>query len=354
MKTTPISRRRTLQLASLIAFATLLPGGARADAPAPSPVTPDLVAAAAKEGRVVFYTAMDLQVAEALGKGFEAKYPGIVAQVERSGAERIFQRIGQENSSNIHVADVVDSSDVAHLLAWKRDGLLAAYVPADVARYPTDERDPDGFYATNRATLSCIGYNTKLVKPGDAPKSYADLLDPKWKGKMVKAHPGYSGNIVTATFELSRALGWDFFEKLGKQRVLQVQSSTEPPKKLALGERPVMVDGNEYNAILLKETGAPIEIVYPTEGTPLVIGSAGVLKEAPHPNAARLFISYLFSQEGQQLLVDVGGARSLHPDTHERKDRPPLSQIKLLKADPVEQEKTIDEIKQKYAEYFGT
>jgi iron(III) transport system substrate-binding protein len=135
---------------------------------------------------------------------------------------------------------------------------------------------------------------------------------------------------------------------------MQVQSSTEPPKKLALGERPVMVDGNEYNAFLAKESGAPIEIVYPAEGTPLLVGSAGVMKDAPHPNAARLFISYLFSLEGQQLLVDVGGLRSYHPDVKERPGRKPLSEIKLLTADPVEQEKAVDEIKQKYAAYFGT
>src|SRR5262249_43935756 len=165
---------------------------------------------------------------------------------------------------------------------------------------------------------------------------------------------GYSGNIMTATFELSHALGWPFFEKLGQQRVMQVQSSTEPPKKLALGERAIMVDGNEYNMFLAKETGAPVEIVYPSEGTPLVIGSAGVMKDAPHPNAARLFICYFFSHEGQQLLVDVGGLRSYHPDVKERPGRKPLSEIKVLTADPAEQEKAADEIKRKYAEYFGT
>ena len=325
-----------------------------AAAPAPSPVTPALVAAAQKEGKVVFYTAMDVQVAEGLAKAFEAKYPDITAQVERSGAERIFQRVGQEYSSNIHAVDVVDSSDVTHLLTWKQQGWLAAYVPEDVQRWPMEQRDADGFYASNRATLSVIGYNTRLVSAADAPKSYADLLDPKWRGKIVKAHPGYSGNIMTATFELSRVLGWDYFKKLGEQHIMQVQSSTEPPKKLALGERPVMFDGNEYNALIVKAQGAPIAIVYPAEGTPLVGGSAGVMKDAPHPNAARLFISYLFSLEGQQLLVDKGYVRSFHPDVKEPPDRVKLSDIKLLTANPVEQDKAVDEIKLKYAEYFGT
>ena len=103
-----------------------------------------------------------------------------------------------------------------------------------------------------------LGYNTNLVKPEDAPKSFADLLDPKWAGKIVKAHPGYSGTIMTATFQIARDLGWDYFEKLAGQKVMQVQSSADPPKKLALGERAVMADGNEYNLIQLKEKGEPV------------------------------------------------------------------------------------------------
>ena len=129
--------------------------------------------------------------------------------------------------------------------------------------------DADGLHVTTRVLVSPIAYNTKLVKPEDAPKSFADLLDPKWKGKMVKAHPAYSGTIMNSTFQIARDLGWDYLEKLAKQNVLQVQSATDTPKKIALGERAVMVDGAGYLVIRNKEDGQPVEIVYPTEGTPL-------------------------------------------------------------------------------------
>src|SRR5205809_1550793 len=153
-------------------------------APPPSPVTPELIAAAKKEGNVVYYTSIDLPVAEKIAKAFEAKYSGISVRTERSGAERIFQRIGQENSSNIHACDVVNSSDAAHLIVWKRDGLLAPYLPEDIAKYyPPEHKDADGTFASFRVTLSVIAYNTDLVKAADAPKSFADLLDPKWVGK---------------------------------------------------------------------------------------------------------------------------------------------------------------------------
>ena len=154
-------------------------------------------------------------MAERIAKAFEAKYPGIAMRVERSGGERIFQRIGQEYASNIHAVDVVNSSDAAHFIVWKRDGMLAPYVPEDVAlHYPAEHKDPDGLFASWRIWLCVIGYNTKLVKAEEAPKSFADLLDPKWSGKIVKAHPGYSGTIMTATFQMARDIGWDYFEKL--------------------------------------------------------------------------------------------------------------------------------------------
>ncbi len=211
----------------------------------------------------------------------------------------------------------------------------------------------DGQFATFRAWLCTIGYNTNMVKAEEAPKSFADLLDPKWTGKMVKAHPGYSGTIMTATFQIARDLGWDYLEKLSKQKVMQVQSSADPPKKLALGERAVMADGNEYNMFQEKEGGKPVEIVYPTEGTPLIIGPNAVMKNAPNPNAARLFQSFCFTPECQQLIIDVGGLRSVHPLTKEKPGRTPFAQIKKLKDDPAGVEKTADQIKARYSKLFG-
>ena len=210
---------------------------------------------------------MDLAFAQRLGKAFEAKYPGIAVRVERIGAERIFTRIGQEYSSNIHAVDVVNTADQAHCIIWKRNGWLAPYLPEEVAKhYDKIYYDPDALHVTTRVLVSPFGYNTNLVKKEDAPKSFADLLDPKWAGKMVKAHPAYSGTIMNATFQIARDLGWEYFEKLAKQRVMQVQSATDTPKKISLGERAIMIDGAGYLVIRYKEEGQPVEIVYPAGG----------------------------------------------------------------------------------------
>src|ERR1700758_2827698 len=219
------SRRDLLKASTAFAAGAVFAEPAKAAPPPPTSVTPELIEAARKEGKISYYSALELNTAERLGKAFEAKYPGISVHVERSGAERIYQRIAQEQSSGINAVDVANSTDPAHYLDWKSKDWLAPYLPDDVAKhFPADQFDPDGLWATSCGWIETIGYNTNLVKVEEAPKSYADLLDPKWQGKIVKAHPAYSGAIMTATFQIVRELGWQYFEKLAKQKVMQVQS----------------------------------------------------------------------------------------------------------------------------------
>jgi iron(III) transport system substrate-binding protein len=322
-------------------------------APPAEAVTPQMIEAAKKEGKVTWYTSVDLPLAEKVAKAFEGKYPGVALKVERSGAERNFQRISQEHASNIANCDVVNSSDAAHLIIWKREGMLAPYVPEDVARdFPDIHKDPDGMYASWRVTVCPMGFNTKLVKAADAPKSYADLVDPKWSGKIAKAHPGYSGTIMTSTQQLSRDLGWEWFEKLSKLRVMQVQSAIEPPKKVAAGERALMADGTEYGVIEMKKKGDPIEIIYPTEGCPLITGPSGVMTRAPNPNAARLFQAWSMSAEGQQLNIDVGALRSAHRQAKDRADMVKFSEVKTMREEAAVVADKADEIKARYVKLF--
>jgi iron(III) transport system substrate-binding protein len=315
--------------------------------------TPAMVAAAEKEGKVVWYTAVDVKVAENIAKLFREQYPKVELDVERSGSERVFQRINQEYQSNIKAVDVVNSSDASHFLYWKQQKLLAPHTPPDVTRFAAQYKDPEGYYAVWRATLSPIAYNTNLVKESEAPKSYQDLLDPKWKGKLVKAHPSYSGTSLTGTYALTKALGWDYLEKLSKNGVQQLQSTTAPPKSIASGERAVMVDGNEYNMFIEIDNKSPVKIVYAKEGTPFVTSPTAVFAAAPHPNAARLLQNFLYTAKAQQILVNEGGARSVHPDVKEPANRTPLKDIKLLPDDPAGMLPQIAEIKKKYTAIFG-
>jgi iron(III) transport system substrate-binding protein len=353
MKKQTLSRRDMLKGSTALALGTVFASPVRAEPPPPVAITPQLIEAANKEAKVILYSSMDLPVGEKLGKAFEAKYPGIAVQVERSGSERLFQRVAQEFGSDIHAADVINSSDASHFITWKKNGWMAPFVSEDIAQHFLPQfRDPDGMSATSRIYLSSIAYNTNLVKPEDAPKSFADLLDPKWAGKMVKGHPAYSGTIMTATFQMVRELGWEYFEKLSKQRVMQVQSSTDPPKKLSLGERAVMADGNEYGVVLLKEAGQPVEPVYPAEGAPTISGPTGIFVSAPHPNAARLFQAWLHTRETQQFFIDFTAQYSAHAQVQSKPGRRKISDIKLMKEDPAGVEAMSEEIKTRYAKLF--
>ena len=347
-----VSRRHLLTVAGSTLLAATATRVLSAAPPAVA-ITSHLIDAAKAETKLNFYTAMDLPVAEKLAKAFEAKFPGIAVRVERSGSERLFQRISQEMGSNIRNVDIVNTADAAHVIAWKRSGWLAPFVPEDVAaHWPPHYRDPDGTWTTVRIYLSVIAYNTNLVPAAEAPKSFADLLEPKWIGKLVKGHPGYSGTIMTATHQMARDLGWGYFEKLAKQRVMQVQSSVDPPKKIALGERAVMVDGGDYNVFIHRQQGAPVEVVYAAEGSPTVSSPNAIFAGAVNPNAARLFQCWMCSREGQQSIVDMTGQYPVHAQAKPHPGRKPLTEIKLMREDPVEVEAKADEIKTKYTQLF--
>jgi len=352
MRDSKLSRRDLLKTSTVLAAGAVFAEPLTAAAPEPTPLTPTMIQAARTEGSLAFYTGMEIPVAERLSKIFEAKYPGVRVRLKRSGAERVFQRIGKEEEIRIHEVDVVCSTDAGHFVRWRREGLLAPFLPEEAARHlPPEQVGADSMYATAFASLSPIGYNTNLVKPEDVPVSFADLLDPRWRGKIVKGNPDYSGTVFTATFALSRHLGWSYFERLAQQKVVQLQSSRDPPNQLARGESAVQADGE---LLLLRDRGAPVEIVYASEGTPLIIAPSAVFKTAPSPNAARLFQSFLFSIEAQQSLVDASAMCSFHALVKEKAGRRPLSSIKLMKSDPEAMEAQREDIKARYNSIFAS
>ena len=152
---------------------------------------------ARREGKVVWHTALAIDSAQRIAARFEQTYPGIRVEVQRTGSERILQRVMQELAAGIKNADVINTSDTGHYVFLKRKGLLARYVPAGSERFAPVFRDPNGLTWGWRAFPLVIPYNTKLVAAADAPEGWKDLLDPKWKDRLVIAHPSYAGSVVT-------------------------------------------------------------------------------------------------------------------------------------------------------------
>jgi iron(III) transport system substrate-binding protein len=306
---------------------------------------------ARKEGKVVWYSSLGLSVAQKVCDAFNRKALGVTCELNRDGSERIFQKVMQEASANLWIADVVHTSDIAHFLDFKAKGMLARYTPAGTEKFRPEFRDPDGFYQVLRGTPYVIAINTQKVGKGEAPKRWKDLLDARWKGKLVHAHPGYSGVVVTGMTGLLGAFGWDYFAALAKQNPLVVQSAEDPPMKIAGGEAWVGVSG-EYNLYRAAKKGSPIEIIFPEEGVPFVSSANAILAKAPHPNAARVFTDYLFGREAQQILADDGLYVPNDEVTYD-KDKRPLRELKLLPATPEEILKRNEEIKTRFRELFG-
>ena len=314
---------------------------------------PQLVQAARKEGKVVWHTSLALPSSTAISHYFENKYKGIQVEVHRNGSQRVLQRFMQEATAGLKNADIVHTSDAGHFELLKEKGLLLKFTPQSVVGFPDGFKDKTGFYYGMRATLSVIAHNPKIVAEKDAPQTWKDLLNPKWGGKMVTAHPGYSGIIMTHVLALVNVYGWDYFRDLAKNKLHIVQSANDPAGVVASGERPVGVNGAEYFYYKTLKQGNPIKIIYPKEGVPLVVSPVAIAKDAPHPNAAKLFTEFIFSKESQQLLADKEGLYTGHPEVTYPADKPKLKDLKLLAAGADELEKRNAEIKKRFVEFFG-
>jgi iron(III) transport system substrate-binding protein len=313
---------------------------------------PAMMEAARKEGKVVWYSSLGLSVAQRVCDAFNKKALGITCELARDGSQRIFQKVMQEASAGLTLADVVHTSDISHYLDFQQKGMLMRYLPAGADKFPPDFRDRDGFYTILRGTPYVIAYNTQKVSAADAPKRWRDLADPRWKGKLVHAHPGYSGVVMTGMLGLLPVLGgWDYYAALAKNNPLVVQSAEDPPMKLSGGEAWVGVTG-EYNVYREVKKGNPVAIVFPDEGVPFVTSANAILAKAPHPNAARVLTDFLFDKDGQQVLADDGLYVPNEAVTYP-KDKRPLKELKLIKVDPEEVQKRDDEVKKKFRELFG-
>src|SRR5262247_1230068 len=150
-----------------------------------------LVQAARKEGKVVWHTSLALPSSTAISHYFQNKYKGIEVEVHRTGSQRVLQRFMQEAAAGIKNADIVHTSDAGNFELFKEKGLVLKFTPQGVASFPDGFKDKDGFYYGMRATLSVIAHNPKIISDKDAPKTWKDLLNSKWSGKAVSAHPGY-------------------------------------------------------------------------------------------------------------------------------------------------------------------
>ncbi|MGE0226098.1 MAG: ABC transporter substrate-binding protein [Acetobacteraceae bacterium] len=274
--------------------------------PARAAADPKLVEAAKKEGSVVWYSGMIInQIVRPIVAAFEKTYPGIEVQYSRASGNDNALKIINEARARRPMADLVDGSTA--FVALVDTGLIAEYRPAEAARYPADRKDPQGLWTAPNVYYFTAAYNTNLVKASDAPQTYDDLLDPKWKGKMawtydltVGGPPGFINNILTTR---GQEKGMEYLKAFAKQQPVVIPAAQRVVLDKAIsGEYPIALMTLSYHSTISAAQGAPIQWL---KMPPMVmsVNTVSLLKNAPHPNAAKLLIEFLLSRQGQEIMA---------------------------------------------------
>ena len=259
-----------------------------------------LYGAAKIEGTVVWWTGHYTQTAaEHMRDAFKAKYPGIDVQLLRQTGQVLFQRLTSDLKSNVHQVDVFASTDEAHMTILKKQNALAQFVPADIDKIPKEYQhlDPDDTYQLGDIALMCINYNPKKLP---APRKWMDLLDSRMKDLLTVGHPGFSGYVGNWVVAMNDKYGWDnYFKKFAQNNPKIGRSVFDATTDIVSGER-VLGPGADSLALERKAAGNAIDVSFPEDDTVLITAPLTVMKEAPHPNAARLLMNFYYSKEYSQ------------------------------------------------------
>jgi iron(III) transport system substrate-binding protein len=267
-----------------------------------------LIEGAKKEKRLVWYTTLiPTEVSKPMADAFHKKYPFITVQLYRGDSNQVAQKMIQEYRARSYRADVVDGSGTSTLL--RRAGFVQKFQSPELASFPAQFKDPGGYWGTELLYYMVLAYNTKLVPPGQAPRTYQDLLDPRWKGKLAwstspgSGAPTFVGNILTS---MGQTRGLAYLHRLAGQKIHNINSSGRTVlDQTVAGQFPIALQVFNHQVAISKASGAPVDWV-PLQPVASQLGRISLAAKAPHPHAAMLFLDFMFSREGQQIIADRG------------------------------------------------
>jgi iron(III) transport system substrate-binding protein len=296
-----------------------------------------LIEAAKKEGKFVWYTSMPTNPAIKFLDAFKKKYPFLdTSQFFRSGSLKVYSRINLETAANKHLFDV---SHVAVLTAydeWKKKGWLLKYDSPVFDGYPNEIKDP-GYWAPFRTFALIMAYNTELLPPNEVPKKWSDLVDPKWKGQLGVEGID-SGSQYLQYYTLKKLYGDEYWDKIAKNKPLEFGGTGAIMNGLLRGEIKLAMLQYCFGAYRYRELEkAPIQGIWPEEGVPISVAPMAINKNAPHPNAAKLFYDFALSKEGQMMMVELVGAYSGRPDVPAAKGNPSKDSFKKFYVTDIEE-----------------
>lgn len=261
---------------------------------------PELIEATKKEGNVSYYTTMTLSQSKKVVDKFQQKYPFIKAELFRSGGDAILNRIENEARGGLHAWDVV-STRGDQVLPLMDSKLITPYRSPETKMIESDLVDNEGYWTAYYVNPFVLGYNTNLVKKGEVPKTYEELLDPKWKGKKISIDDSAYGLLAGLIRGWGKEKAVTYLKKLAAQEPVVMRGNTNRVQLAMAGEYPLII---AYAPTIQRETslGHPMDWV-PLEPVPVQVNPMMLAAKAPHPNAGKLFIDFLLSKEGQKMLV---------------------------------------------------
>jgi len=284
--------------------------------------------AAKTEGEVVLYSSLNNEQIVTLVDAFKKKYPFIKPSFYRGTSDRVLQRASTEAKAGRFAVDVVTSAGF-QLQLMKESGLTQKYVPPEAAGYNEGFKDPDGHWISVHSLLNAMAYNTQLVKPGEAPKKYEDLLAPRWKGRL-------GVNLQDPEWYVNLQRRWgkekarNFLKALAAQQPGVRDGHNITAQLLAAGEFQAVSNTYAHIAARIKSQGGPVQYVF-DEPVITYVHPIALMKSAPHPSAGKLLISFILSVEGQRMLRDQGripSHRDIDPQVFS------LRGVKLQASDP--------------------
>jgi len=299
-----IARRTVLQ--SLLLLATGAANAATTDTALYQGTdrTQRLEAASRREGKVVFYSGMiENQALRPIADAFRKKYPFIAVEIWRGDSRALVQKALTERRAGRVNGDVLESTGGAAALI--KAGASAPFHSPAMADYPAKYLDPNGFWAASRLDYFGLAYNTREVSAADAPKTYDDLLAPKWSGAIAwraDSEVGAPLFIAGILRSMGRERGEAWLKKLASQRIVNYAGSARAlVDRVGAGEYKIAVEIYAHHPLISKAKGAPLETVM-LEPVPSAVSTIQLAKDAPHPNAAMLLIDFVLSREGQEVL----------------------------------------------------
>ncbi len=331
-----------------VALLLIVPaGGTRAADFTPDPVD---MAAAKSEGTVSWYTSTPIAAAQKIATLFEQE-TGITVELFRSGGSAVMRRFLQEQQAGNLGADVLTTSDPAATAALARKGTFVPFKPKNFDKVPDAAKDPDGAYIAQRLNMLGMFVRGDKVPEADRPKTWSDLTDPKYKGKLVMPDPSFTALQLVAVATLSEKLGWGFYEKLKANDILIVQGHQQVEDMLKRGERLIAAEGLESYAVEDRRAGHDIVTIYPTEGAFAIASPTAIVKGTPHLDAAKAFVEFMIGDTVQKMFPANGyyGARV---DLPAPAGSPSLASLTLMPVDYAAIEKSEGDVKARFNEIF--